>query len=125
MRLSGRLFPPLLFLLALLSVSPYASGAELKRLSDGVYAFIGEEGATNSGFVVTEKGVVVIDTQGPRGLAMELRRKIKEVTELPVIYAINTHYHGDHTFGNQFFREGYGIIGHEKTRETLIEEDAP
>ncbi|CAG1066769.1 Metallo-beta-lactamase type 2 [uncultured bacterium] len=95
---------------------------ELKALAPGVYAFIGGEGKTNSGFVVTEKGVVVIDTQGPAELAMLLREKIKETTDKPVTHVINTHYHGDHTFGNQYFAEGL-IIAHENTRKELVERD--
>lgn len=99
-----------------------AAAPELKTLSPGVYAFIGGEGKTNSGFVVTEKGVVVIDTQGPAELARLLREKIKETTDKPVTHVINTHYHGDHTFGNQFFAEGL-IIAHENTRKELTERD--
>lgn len=95
---------------------------ELKTLAPGVYAFIGGEGKTNSGFVVTEKGVVVIDTQGPAELAKLLREKIKETTAKPISHVINTHYHGDHTFGNQYFAEGL-IIAHENTRKALIEKD--
>lgn len=84
---------------------------------------IGEDGATNSGFVVTDAGVVVIDTQGPRELAQKLREMIREVTDKPVIYVVNTHYHGDHTFGNQYFAKTRAIISHAKTRKNLIERD--
>ena len=74
-----------------------ASASELKELARGVWAFVGENGATNSGFIVTGKGVVVIDTQGPKALAEELREKIRKTTQEPVVYVVNTHYHGDHT----------------------------
>lgn len=113
-------------LLVSLVVLAYAHAAqaapELKALAPGVYAFVGGEGKTNSGFVVTEKGVVVIDTQGPPELAKLLREKIKEATGKPVTHVINTHYHGDHAFGNQYFAEGL-IIAHENTRRSLIEKD--
>ncbi len=95
---------------------------ELKTLSPGVYAFVGGEGKTNSGFVVTGKGVVVIDTQGPPELARLLREKITEVTGKPITHVINTHYHGDHAFGNQYFDEGL-IIAHENTARALVERD--
>lgn len=95
---------------------------ELKALAPGVYALVGGEGKTNSGFVVTENGVIVIDTQGPLALAKLLREKIKETTDKPISHVINTHYHGDHTFGNQYFAEGL-IIAHENTRKALIEND--
>jgi len=99
-----------------------AAAPELKALAPGVYAFVGGEGRTNSGFVVTEKGVVVIDTQGPPELARLLREKIRETTDKPVTHVINTHYHGDHTFGNQYFDEGL-IIAHENTARALLERD--
>ena len=118
--------PLMATLLVNLFMLVFASAAhaspELKTLAPGVYALVGGEGKTNSGFVVTEKGVIVIDTHGPAQLAKLLREKIKETTDKPVSHVINTHYHGDNTFGNQYFAEGL-IIAHENTRKALIEKD--
>lgn len=102
-----------------------ATGPEVVKLAEGVYGFIGVEGRANSGFVITEEGVVVIDTQGPKELAILLKKRIQEVTDRSVIYVINTHYHGDHTFGNQYFSEARDIISHENTKKNLIERDKP
>jgi len=110
------------FIILSLFIAAGAAAAELKELARGVWAFVGENGATNSGFIVTGKGVVVIDTQGPKSLAEELRAKIRRTTEEPIVYAVNTHYHGDHAFGNQYFGDAI-IIAHEKTREALIKRD--
>lgn len=110
----------------------FSAEPEVVKLADGVYVFIGKEGAANSGFVVTNEGVVVIDTQGPKDLTLLLKKKIRETTDKPIIYAINTHYHGDHTYGNQYFKpalEGLyqgevgEIISHENTKKNLIEKD--
>ena len=38
---------------------------------------------------------------------------------LPILYVINTHYHGDHTFGNQTFRDSHNIIAHKNVRKAL------
>ncbi|MFQ5736079.1 MAG: MBL fold metallo-hydrolase [Thermodesulfobacteriota bacterium] len=122
MRRAGGLFVSLL-IAVILGCAPGARGAQMAELAEGVWAFVGADGATNSGFVVTGDGVVVIDSQGPRPLALLLRKKIREVTAKPVIYVINTHYHGDHTFGNQFFPEAWAVISHEKTRKALLEKD--
>jgi cyclase len=81
------------------------------------------DGAANSGVVLTDEGVVVIDTQGPKGLAMALRQSLAQVTDSPVIFVVNTHYHGDHTFGNQYFTGGRAIIAHDNARKALIEKD--
>ena len=105
-------------------VSPALSAEpEVAKLAEGVYGFIGKDGSTNSGFVVTDEGVIVIDTQGPKELALLLKKKIQEITDKPVIYVINTHFHGDHTFGNQYFKEAKEIIAHENTKKNLIEKD--
>lgn len=101
----------------------WAGAAEVKEVAPGVYAFVGTEGATNSGFVVTGDGVVVIDTQGPAELAEELKQAIAGVTDEDVAWVINTHYHGDHTFGNQFF-SGAPIVSHRWTREALRTRDS-
>ncbi|MBT8338538.1 MAG: MBL fold metallo-hydrolase [Desulfatitalea sp.] len=46
---------------------------------------------------------------------------IKKVTDKPVKYAVNTHYHLDHALGNSFFSDmGVHIIGHTKCRDTII-----
>ncbi len=114
----------LIFLLFLLTTSPaFAAEPEVVKLAEGVYGFIGEKGATNSGFVVTREGVVVIDSQGPKDLALLLKKKIREVTDKPVLYVINTHFHGDHSFGNQYFKEAKEIISHENTKINLTEKD--
>ncbi|MBI5237814.1 MAG: MBL fold metallo-hydrolase [Deltaproteobacteria bacterium] len=104
--------------------SALSAAPEVIKLAEGVFAFIGEDGGTNSGFVVTDEGVVVIDSQGPKELALQLKQKIKETTDKPVIYVINTHYHGDHAFGNQYFIEARAIISHDNVRKALMENDA-
>lgn len=108
----------------LFTASPaFSAEPEVVKLAEGVYGFIGKEGATNSGFVVTREGVVVIDTQGPKDLALLLKKRIREITDKPVLYVINTHFHGDHTFGNQYFKEAKEIISHENTKINLTEKD--
>lgn len=101
----------------------FSAEPEVIKLADGVYGFIGKEGAANSGFVITNEGVVVIDTQGPKDLALLLKKKIQEVTDKPIVYVINTHYHGDHTFGNQYFKEAKEIIAHENTKKNMVEKE--
>ncbi|HHL39041.1 MAG TPA: MBL fold metallo-hydrolase [Deltaproteobacteria bacterium] len=110
-----------LFFLA--AIGTAAAQPRLERLADGVYGFVARGGRTNSAFIVTGEGVVVVDTQGPRELALLLGEEIARTTDEPVIYVINTHYHGDHTFGNQYFVQAREIIAHTDTRRLLIERD--
>jgi glyoxylase-like metal-dependent hydrolase (beta-lactamase superfamily II) len=92
-----------------------------KELAPGVFAVFaddaferGEKGlqvSTSSGYVIGEKGVLVIDAQQTKRLATNLIELIKEKTDKPILYVVNTNYYGDHSFGNQFFvAEGFRII---------------
>jgi glyoxylase-like metal-dependent hydrolase (beta-lactamase superfamily II) len=60
---------------------------------------------SNAGFVVTPAGVVVIDALGSPQLARELLAAIAAITPQPVTHVIVTHYHADHIYGLQVFRE--------------------
>ena len=73
---------------------------------------------SNAGFVVTPGGVLVIDALGSPQLARELRAEIARVTPLPVTHVIVTHYHADHIYGLQVFKdEGATIVAH---RQALL-----
>jgi glyoxylase-like metal-dependent hydrolase (beta-lactamase superfamily II) len=74
---------------------------------------------SNCGYIVTDKGVVVIDTQLVPMFANEMIKEIKAVTDKPIKYVINTHWHTDHTGGNEVFSPEARIIGHEFTRKII------
>ena len=60
---------------------------------------------SNAGFVITDEGVVVFDALGSPSLAWKLRQRIREVTDKPVIKVVVSHYHADHIYGLQVFKE--------------------
>lgn len=99
--------------------SAYETGAI--EVAKGVYGYIQADGATNAGFIVEEGGVVIIDTLMTRTLADRLMSEIRKVTNLPVKYIVNTHWHGDHTYGNALF-PGVPIIAHNTCRDDLLQE---
>jgi glyoxylase-like metal-dependent hydrolase (beta-lactamase superfamily II) len=82
---------------------------------------------SNAGFVVTGDGVVVFDTLGTPSLADAMLREIRKVTQAPIRIAIVSHYHADHYYGIQVFKDAgaevwahqgaRGIIGSEAARE--------
>ncbi len=79
---------------------------QLVKVADGVYAAIAKAGGLasgNAGFIVGDSGVLVVDTFFTPIAAEELIAEIGKVTAQPVKYAVNTHYHLDHTGGNQVF----------------------
>ena len=101
-----------------LSASSQAKGPgfAVTKIGDGVYAAIGEDGGaagSNAGFIVGSSGVVVIDTFTSIAAAKDLLAEIRKVTNLPIRYVINTHYHLDHVGGNSVFAEaGATIVAH-------------
>lgn len=60
---------------------------------------------SNAGVVVTEQGVVVFDALGTPSLAFKLLTLIREITDKPVIKVVVSHYHADHIYGLQVFKE--------------------
>jgi glyoxylase-like metal-dependent hydrolase (beta-lactamase superfamily II) len=80
---------------------------------------------SNAAFVVTREGVVVFDALGSPELAKELRAEIARVTPLPVTHVIVTHYHADHIYGLQFFKDaGATVIAHRDARLYLNSDTA-
>jgi glyoxylase-like metal-dependent hydrolase (beta-lactamase superfamily II) len=65
---------------------------------------------SNAGFVVTDASVVVIDALGSPALAQELRRQIARITARPVSHVVLTHYHADHVYGLQAFKEAGAVV---------------
>lgn len=75
----------------------------LERLTEGVYAAIaipGKGAMSNSGFIDLGQEVIVFDTFTPPRAARDLRTVAEEITQKEIKYVFNSHYHGDHTFGN-------------------------
>jgi cyclase len=91
-------------------------------LRHDVYACIGVSGGSNSGFIVGPRGVLVVDTRLNPAMARELSAAIRSVTDKPVTHVVNTHFHGDHTFGNQIFAGSAEIIASTTTRTKLTME---
>jgi len=80
---------------------------------------------SNAAFVVTPAGVVVIDALGSPALAERLLQEIRKLTRQPVTHVIVTHYHADHIYGLQAFKnQGARIIAHRSALEYLNSETA-
>lgn len=93
--------------------------ATVESLENGVYALI-TKGDPNTGFIVGEDGVVVVDARATPTLAHETLRAIRRVTDKPVRYLVLTHFHAVRTLG----ASGLGaehIIAHRATRDLINE----
>ncbi|MBI5905877.1 MAG: MBL fold metallo-hydrolase [Deltaproteobacteria bacterium] len=118
--------------LILTLLSAGAAFAELTRLADDVFSYVGVQDASaahsfaaNAGIVIGRDGVLVVDTlisakEGERFLA-----DIRKVTDKPIRYVVNTHTHLDHALGNCVFaRLGAAVISHDADRASLAKNGA-
>ncbi|MCE4226489.1 MBL fold metallo-hydrolase [Methylobacterium sp. C25] len=69
-----------------------------------------EGNTSNGGFVVTDDGVVVYDALGTPSLGWALLQQIRKVTDKPVRYVVVSHYHADHIYGLQAFKDHTGAV---------------
>ena len=106
-----------------------ATPLTMENLGNGIYVHHGvhedmSEGyhadICNVSFIVGSKGIAVIDTGGSLRTGQALREAIRQVSELPILYVINTHVHPDHIFGNAAFIQDKAIfVGHEKLPDAM------
>jgi len=95
---------------------------EVREVSAGIYAYIQPDGTwwiNNTGFLVGPQGVISIDSCSTRRRTQAYQDAVAAVTPAPVRTVVNTHHHGDHTFGNCMF-PGAAIIAHERARAEAI-----
>lgn len=111
----------LLFVISPAAAQTDFSKVEIKtvEVADGVYMLQGAGG--NIGLSAGEDGAFVIDDQFAP-LSAKIMAAIKAVTDKPVDYVLNTHYHGDHTGGNENFDQaGATIVAQDNVRKRLKE----
>ena len=91
---------------------------EIIKVSGTVYMLKGAGG--NIGASVGDDGIVIVDDQYAP-LADKIQAALKGITDKPVRFVINTHYHEDHTGSNEYFQKTAPIIAHDNVRKRLEE----
>ena len=96
-----------------------------EKMSDGVFAVYDERAAqlepmgiplaTSGGFVIGDDGVLIVETMLNRRLFCQVIDLVKAETDKPILYAVNTSHHGDHSYGNAFLPEDVQIVQHRET----------
>jgi cyclase len=103
--------------------NPGTLAYDFAKIADGVY-FATPNGKmaviNNSVVIVNEKEVMLVDSSSSPAAARALIADIKTLTDKPIRYVVDTHFHWDHAHGNQLFGPEVEIIGHEYTREQLL-----
>ena len=121
-------------LLLLLAVSTSAADDlfDIKPMADGVYAAIAKPAYKvncNAAIILFDDSVLVVDTHSKPSAARALIEQIKKLTDKPVRYVVNTHFHWDHYQGNQAYPSswpaGVEIISSEATRLNIEQRGIP
>ncbi|WP_228390118.1 MBL fold metallo-hydrolase [Streptomyces smaragdinus] len=93
------------------------------ELTSGVHAYVQPDGGwclNNAGFVSDGLATLLIDTAATEARARQLRAAVlASGAPLPTT-VVNTHYHGDHTYGNGVFASGASIVGHTECRAEML-----
>src|SRR6478672_10439167 len=99
-----------------------------QKVAEGVYLFtttpyadVGLSG--NSVVILSDDGVLVFDSSATPETAATVLAEIRKLTDKPVRYLVNSHWHWDHWGGNQTYKAAFPllqIITHEKTRELML-----
>jgi cyclase len=101
---------------------------EFKKLADNLYIYIAAadgNAVSNSGVVILEHSVLVFDSHFTPEAGQALAEKIAAVTSKPVRYLVNSHFHPDHTHGNQAFPKARQIIASASARRDILQKDLP
>jgi cyclase len=130
-RIASRLLLCVLLCLAFLSGICFAKDygkVTAQKVAEGVYLFtttpyadVGLSG--NSVAILSDDGVLVFDSSATPETAATVLAEIRKLTDKPVRYLVNSHWHWDHWGGNQTYQAafpGLQIISHEKTRELML-----
>ena len=102
-------------------------GPQVKKLADGVYVHAGRGFESNSGIILTEEGVVVIDTGQNPYESRNIWATVRNLTSMPVRLVIDTEPHADHTTGNFMFSPPAVVIAAAGAGESMraAERNAP
>jgi glyoxylase-like metal-dependent hydrolase (beta-lactamase superfamily II) len=97
------------------------------RIADGIFLFttapygdVGLDG--NSIVILSSDGALVFDTNGTPAAAAEVLSEIRRMTDQPVRYVVNSHWHWDHWYGTEIYQREFPdlkVVSHEKTRELM------
>jgi glyoxylase-like metal-dependent hydrolase (beta-lactamase superfamily II) len=98
-----------------------------EKLADGVYAYYAKDArelnagggaaATSGGLIVGNKGAILIETMLNKRLNTQVLNLSKNITSKPILYAINSSSHGDHSYGNMYLPATTRIVQHVNTKD--------
>jgi cyclase len=101
-------------------LNPAGLELEPQMLSEGVYALMANTPPKdNNGVIIGERGALVIDAGINGDIARQIQHIIQQLTDKPLLYVVNTTYHGDHSFGNSAFPAEVKIVSSRQNRASM------
>ena len=100
---------------------------KVEKIAEGIYAVIRTEPASlwftpNNVFIIGKRDVIVVDSNLTSEHTREVLTELRKLTDKPVKYVVNTHWHEDHIIGNRVYRDafpGVRFVGHRSTLTDL------
>jgi cyclase len=108
--------------LAFHAQAPPQAAYRFQQIAPGIYSAIGTGSmnvGSNSAVIVNQDDVLIVDSHISPESGRAMLQELKAITDKPVRFLVNTHFHYDHVNGNQAFPPAIDIIGHEFTRRKL------
>ncbi|MCQ8774743.1 MBL fold metallo-hydrolase [Streptomyces telluris] len=96
----------------------------LQEVAENVHAYIQPDGGwclNNAGLIVAGNRSALVDTAATEARARALKEAVAPLTARPPQFVVNTHSHGDHTFGNYLFADDAVVVSHERTRTEMAD----
>lgn len=118
-RLRFFLFVGLAFLCVGLPLRAQELGPGFTKVKDGIYVYTAKPGNSNCGIIMTQEGVVMIDSCHNPPDSHRVLAAIKKLTDKPVRFLIDTETHSDHTFGHYVFSPPAIVINHKGAGEGM------
>jgi cyclase len=100
-------------------VSAQELGPHFKKIKDGIYVYAGRPNESNCTIILTQDGVVLIDSGNNPPDSHAVMKAVKQLTSQPVRFLINTEPHADHTTGHFVFSPPTTIIAHAGATESM------
>jgi len=95
-------------------------GPNIRKIKDGIYVYVGTNFNSNCGIVITQEGVVLIDSGHNPTDSRAIFDAVKKLSPLPIRFLLDTEPHPDHTTGHFVFSPPAVIIAHEGATESMV-----
>src|SRR5947208_2564198 len=94
-------------------------GPNIRKIKDGIYVYVGTNFNSNCGIVITQEGVVLVDSGHNPTDSRAIFDAVKKLSPLPIRFLLDTEPHPDHTTGHFVFSPPATVIAHEGATESM------